>query len=878
MPKSQNSRLSPARSWLPPLFLCLLLAVVGSAAAAEDPAEPDKESAAKAEKTERAEKPASARETRKQQEGLIAKLSVQYRQWLEFVNDLISKEELAAFLALEKDYQRDAFIERFWEVRDIYKGTQRNEFRDRWESRQEEVKQRYADAPTGDERPRLFLLNGPPAGIIESRCSMLVPLEIWYYQGSDRLGQEFIILFYKRWGAGPFRVFTPHDGAEALISTGAATRANTSLEEVRGCFQGDEIYFAIRWVISQGMSYSLLQQRFESRPEAPQKEWIASFNSYSTDLPQGASALPATLDIRYPGRFQNRTLMQGVVTIPVKTAGQVQLGGHRSYNFILNGEILHNGRLFDSFRYKFDFPVEPETEEEGAELPLAFQRPLRPGSYTLVLKLEDLNARKYFRTEQTIQVPESDRIAPSEPRTPEEAANERLLAEANAALQSGETTIKLVRPRGEMQTGMLRFETLTTGSGIDKVTFALDGKPVLTKRKPPYSVELDLGSLPRPRKLTVTAFDGRGERLADDELVVNAAEHRFRIRLVEPQRGKRYTGSLLVQAETEIPDGETLERVEVYLNDTLLATLYQEPWSHPLVLPRSQELAYVRTVAYLADGNSTEDLVFVNAPDEVAQLDVDFVELYTTAVDRAGKPVSGLQQKDFSVSEDGVRQEIVRFERVTDLPVHTAVVLDVSASMEGKIAEAQQAALKFFEHFVRPKDRAAVVTFNDHPSLTVKFTGQVDQLAGGLAGLKAERGTALYDTIVFSLYYFNGIKGQRALLLLSDGRDETSRFTYEDTLEYARRAGVAIYVVGLGEEIEKKKLEKLAQETGARAFFIQNISELSGIYARIEEELRSKYLIAYQSSNTSQDSTFRTVELKVARPGVEAKTIRGYYP
>ena len=119
----------------------------------------------------------------------------------------------------------------------------------------------------------------------------------------------------------------------------------------------------------------------------------------------------------------------------------------------------------------------------------------------------------------------------------------------------------------------------------------------------------------------------------------------------------------------------------------------------------------------------------------------------------------------------------------------------------------------------------------------MRFTRDLGALAAGLAGLKAERGTALYDSLIFSFYNFNGLRGRRALLLLSDGKDEGSRFTWEETLEFARRAGVTVYVVGLGEEVEKKKLARLAEETGGRAFFPKDAAELPAIYAAIEEEL-----------------------------------------
>jgi VWFA-related protein len=214
---------------------------------------------------------------------------------------------------------------------------------------------------------------------------------------------------------------------------------------------------------------------------------------------------------------------------------------------------------------------------------------------------------------------------------------------------------------------------------------------------------------------------------------------------------------------------------------------------------------------------------------------------------------------------------------VTDLPIHAAVTLDVSGSMEQSLDTARHSALEFFQRIVRPRDRASVITFNDHPNLTVKFTNDVPTLAAGLAGLKAERGTALYDSIIFTLYYFTGVKGQRALILISDGKDEGSRFTWDDALDYARRAGVTIYAIGLG-DVDKRKLNQLAEETGGRTFFLKNVSELPAIYTQVEQELRSQYLIAYQSTNTSGGNTFRSVDLKVLRPGMEAKTIRGYYP
>ena len=707
---------------------------------------------------------------------------------------------------------------------------------------------------------------------------LLWPTEVWIYPPTQRVPEVLVLIFYQRFKQGKFRLWFPVDGVAALMQAPypGATDASLMSEIASRCLRNDNFAAAISTVLNKGqIDYSILIGRAEKPLEAPSREWVSTFNSYSTDLPDAAAEIDAELSVEYPGRRQARTVVQATLSVETAKVGVAELAGARSYNFLLNGEVLRDRRLFDSFRYKFDLPV---SEVSSDSIPLVFERFLRPGEYTLIVKLEDLNGKQFFRAERHIEVPSPDDEAP--PPMDDESA--QILAEANAALSSLETTIQIVQPRGDMQSGLVRFDTLTTGEGIDEVLFTLDGQPVLRKNRPPYSVELDLGQVPRTRSLLATAYDSAGEEVASDEILINASAHRFSVRLIEPRRGKRYQKSLRAEALVEVPEGASLDRVEYYLNETRIATLYQEPFTQPIVLPSDEEIAYVRAVAYQVDGNSTEDLVFVNAPENLEELDVQFVELFATVLDRQNRPVAALGREAFAVLEDGVQQSITRFERVESLPIHVVALLDVSASMEPNMETARAAALKLFQETIQPKDRAGLVPFNDRPTLAVKLTNRIDDLAGGLAGLKAERGTSLYDAVVFSLFYFNGVKGQRAILLLSDGKDENSKFTFDQTLDFARRAGVAIYTIGLGigrtEFDTRGVLKKLAEETGGRSFFLKEIGELSGIYTEIQHELRSRYLIAYQSTNTSKDNHFRTIELKVAGSGLDAKTMRGYYP
>lgn len=812
---------------------------------------------------------------RRERQELLEALPTKYRQWLDGVSYIISEPERDLFLQLEKDYQRDAFIEKFWEVRDPYPRTPRNELRENYESRLSEAQRLFEGE--NDERTRVLLTNGFPLQRVEVRCKpYLVPAEVWYYDGSEAVSFEFLLLFYKKWGAGKFRIWEPFDGLDALSLEGDSISGQRIIDR---CGQrGEAVIAAIRWLETQGgrLGATALLDRIVRAPEAPQREWVATFATYTTELPEDAATFDASVEISFPGRNQSRTIVQGGVLVPKANVAPVEVGDglSQTYNLLLTGEILREDALFDSFRYRFDIPA----ADAGEDLPLVFQRYLRPGEYTLMVRVEDLGSGAYHRSEQVLEVPKVDEAPPP----PMNARTAALVEEANRALRTGEVTVQIPPFLGTWQTGMVRIDAVTTGDGIDRASFFLDDQPILTKRRPPWNVELDLGDVPRSRVLRVELYDAAGKVLASDERMLNAGDHRFAVRLEEPRPGRRYSKSLRAEANIVVPKGEAVERVEFYLDEKKISTLYQPPWIQPIVLPPGAPVAYVRAAAFTPDGAMAEDLVFVNAPENLEEIDVEFVELYTLVLDRSNRPVQDLQESDFTVLEDDVRQELVRFEKVENLPIHASILLDISASMEGRLDPAREAAVHFFEQAITPKDRATAITFNDHPNLAVDFTNDVSRLASGLAGLKPERGTALYDALIFTLYYFNGVNGQRAILLLSDGKDESSKYTFDDVLEYARRSGVSIYSIGLdlpGTDFDsRRKLSKLAEETGGRSFFLDEVTELEGVYDTIQRELRSRYLLAYQSSNTSGSEGFRTIEVEVDRSGVEAKTLRGYYP
>jgi Ca-activated chloride channel homolog len=826
-----------------------------------------------------------------------ADLESRYQKWLEEVALLISPKEKAAFLTLGKDYQRDTFIRRFWEVRDPFPQTPQNELKVRWEERAEIARGRFGNLT--DDRARMMLFNGEPSEVLQGRCEVLMPLEIWTYAGTERIRGDFTLVFIAR-GGSSYQLWYPNDGLTPLLSPGLRVpvddpaRAYQAISEL--CPRGDDI--ASR--LAEALDWKRVETTQKLVP-TPGEEWLSTFSAFSTDVPEGAAAFPAQVDLSFPGRFGNRTVVQALVSVPRDAIKPERIEGAStaSYVFTVDGEVLYKDELFEHFRYRFAFP---EAQVNSDRIPIVFQRYLRPGSYSLLMKIEDTAGKRFFREQREIEVP----VGPEEPAPTPVAAGQNTapaqaqtstpsagappktaLAEANAAIGSDEQTIRILMPPPGLMTGKARVEALTTGNAIARVRFELDGKPLLAKSRPPYSVELDLGTQPRIHTLRAEALDAAGRKVAEDEIELNVGPHRFAVRLVEPQAGKTYKSSLRAQAQVEVPEGDKLDRVEFFLNDDRVATLYQPPFTQPILLPPSKDITWVRAVAYLADGNSTEDLVLINAPEDTKKVDVQFVELYTSVVDGRGRPVNGLTKDDFKVIEDGTPQQVRRFELVRDVPVYAGILLDTSGSMAeaGKLDEAVRAGLRFFQKVITPKDRASVITFADKPNLAVRFTNDESVLTGGLAGLQAAGNTALYDSLIYSLYYFGGVKGKRAIILLSDGKDEGSRYSFSDALEYARRSGVALYTVGLDlssqEADVRLKLSRLADETGGRFFYISKASELERIYDEIQSELRSQYLLAYQSSKEAapgEVDKFRTVEVKMSRPGLEAKTLRGYYP
>lgn len=271
---------------------------------------------------------------------------------------------------------------------------------------------------------------------------------------------------------------------------------------------------------------------------------------------------------------------------------------------------------------------------------------------------------------------------------------------------------------------------------------------------------------------------------------------------------------------------------------------------------------------------------------------VELVSLNVTVVDGSGRYVTDLAPEDFSVFEDGVKQEVTFFNR-TNLPIALALLLDTSASMETKLPVAQEAAIGFARR-LRAQDLAEVIDFDSRVVVLQTFTNTVADLEQAIRKTSSGGSTSLFNAVYIALKDLKKVMAKnvdeirrQAIVLLSDGEDTSSLLPFEEVMDLAKRSETAIYAIGLrsGDSASGVKgfkeaefvLRQLAQETGGRAFFPNQASDLNDVYGRIADELSNQYTVGYTSRNQKRDGAWRRLVVRVNRPSVTTRSKLGYF-
>ncbi len=276
---------------------------------------------------------------------------------------------------------------------------------------------------------------------------------------------------------------------------------------------------------------------------------------------------------------------------------------------------------------------------------------------------------------------------------------------------------------------------------------------------------------------------------------------------------------------------------------------------------------------------------------DTIKVDVDLALVNVTVTDPLNRLVTGLEKENFRVFEDGVEQEIVTMSS-EDVPVSIGLIFDMSGSMSDKVDKARQAAVQFMRT-ANPLDQFFLVSFNDRAELTSGFTSSVDELQTRMMFTASKGRTALLDAVYLGLSQMRGAhNAKRALLIISDGGDNHSRYNENDVKNFLKEADCQLYAIGIYDSIGIRSrtseelngpslLSEMTEMTGGRVFPVGNIGELPDIAAKIGMELRNQYVLGYKPSNAQKNGVWRKIKVKLKPPkglpplSVYAKT--GYY-
>jgi len=297
--------------------------------------------------------------------------------------------------------------------------------------------------------------------------------------------------------------------------------------------------------------------------------------------------------------------------------------------------------------------------------------------------------------------------------------------------------------------------------------------------------------------------------------------------------------------------------------------------------------------------------------DEVIKVETNLTNIFFTAADKYKRFIGDLKAEDIRVLEDGQPQQIFTFQQNIDLPLSIAILIDTSASEERTLPDEKAAARSFLENVLRPsRDEAAVVSFTGETTLEQGFTGNVDRLrraidrvefvppSGYIGGGVVVNGTppisgtnqslagstAIWDAVWATSEELIGASAEntrRAIILLTDGDDTSSRMKMHEAIERAQKADALIYSIGIGDRytfnVDEGSLRKIAEQTGGRAYFPRNERDLRDAFDQIQRDLREQYLVAYSPSNKARDGSYRRIEIQITNPNLRQQNLKLNY-
>ena len=441
-------------------------------------------------------------------------------------------------------------------------------------------------------------------------------------------------------------------------------------------------------------------------------------------------------------------------------------------------------------------------------------------------------------------------------------------------------TVRITEKPTGLVAGTLVVPVVAT-EPVERLVFTINGAKWAEASGRVMNVQANVGFYIRRLRMRATGYDAEGNAVGFDEMVVNDPRPPFRVRLQAPPQWPE-TGTIELHANVSRPAEIAIAAVDFYVGEEKVGTDEAPPYSVSVDTTKFPGAIYARVVARATSAQESNDVFFFGDRAR-EQIDVT-VQQIPLSVAKGSSP---LRAEQLALLDNGAPRRIEGLVAASDQPLHVILLIDYSESMLEELPVVKAAAKQFARSLLRPQDRIAVAGFNQKTFWLTGYTNDWNSVAQAVDRVKPIGETHLYDSVVEMLYELQKTPGRHALVVLTDGVDQGSRFKLDHLVHYARYAGVPVYPIvknkslsrwmklGVG-QLQARRLARIAAETGATYFIIQSERELPAVYARLAAELRQQYLVVFHSEASVPDE-WRSLKV-TSSAGHSLRIPRGYFP
>jgi VWFA-related protein len=629
------------------------------------------------------------------------------------------------------------------------------------------------------------------------------------------------------------------------------------------------------------------------------------------NLPEASQVKP------YKGEVKTFAFVEKDETIRVQIASLLNtkdlVAGvdNKTYGVRVCSTVYRANNVFQvGVEHRFDGGSDSES------IPVVFDKKfLEPGNYELSISILDVNSNIQFVHWRDLVVPSKDVItaavkskrtagakasAKTEGSPMRGAANQR--NPDTSAVSSNEpdssTKVKILPPWGNSSAGMTQVKVLFSPD-IKRIAFKLNGKPLFSKSTKSgqargfMNVSIDLGDKVVEQKLVAQGLGEDRSPIASAFMIYNpSSENKNTLHFVSPADGQSLTDKTRIELVVSKGENSQIKDVQITFNGEEVPLEHakkEESLSELRVsldakLEGGKALGVLLASVSFASGQTLEGFVTLNRTvDEDVR--VDMVELLVSSEDSKLPPVEKIV-----VTENGTAQQINGITPARNLSKNVGLLLDVSQSMKMRMNTLVESASSFLRSYIwtpesgepEPiaKNRASLTTFSKTVEERVPLTENLDVLLQGLSGLSTRSTTVFYEAVIHEATSLGQQRGPNILIVISDGKDEGSRYDFKQLMEAIQRSNVLIYTVGIGlghnsHLRHRRELKAIADYTGGRFIHIDISEELPSVYEMIQKDLDDRFLISYQSNIAAKKKPRR---LKVVIDGKKAFTRKEYLP